>query len=90
MIDEFKSNPENSSAAKVNNHISSGFSMSTIWSFRSIQNKHDVCKGEDCMKKFCEYLREHGMKMIQFEKENLKLLTNEQQESYENANISYI
>ena len=66
MIDGCKSNPENSSATKVTNHISSAFSMSTISSFRSIQNRHDVCKGEDCMKKFCEYLREHRMKMIQF------------------------
>ena len=66
MIDGCKSNPENSSVTKVSNHISSAFSMSTISSFRSIQNRHDVCKGEDCMKKFCEYLREHRMKMIQF------------------------
>ena len=66
MIDGCKSNPESSSATKVSNHISSAFSMSTISSFRSIQNRHDVCKGEDCMKKFCEYLREHRMKMIQF------------------------
>ena len=26
--------------------------MSTISSFRSIENKHDVCKGKDCVKKF--------------------------------------
>ena len=39
------------------------------------------------MKKFCEFLREHAMKII-FKK--MKLLTKEQQESYENAKISYI
>ena len=31
-----KSNPENSSTTKENEHISSGFSMSTIYLFRSI------------------------------------------------------
>ena len=45
-----------------------GFSMSTISSFRSIENKHDVYRGKDCMKKFCESLREHAMKIINFKK----------------------
>ena len=40
-IDGCKNNPENSSTAKVSTHISSGFSMSTISSFRSKENKHD-------------------------------------------------
>ena len=42
--------------------IPSGFSMSTIYSFRSIENKHDVYRGKDSMKAFCESLREHAMK----------------------------
>ena len=28
-------------------------------SFKNIENKHDIYRGKDCMKKFCEYLREH-------------------------------
>ena len=42
------------------------------------------------MKKLCEFLREHIMKIISFKKEKMKLLTKEQQESYENAKICYI
>ena len=57
-IDGCKNNPENSSTSKVGEHIPSGFSMSTISSFKSIENKHDVYKGKDCMKKFCESLKE--------------------------------
>ena len=53
-VDGCKSNPENSSATKVSEHIPSSFSMSTISSFRSIENKHNVYRGKDCMKKFCE------------------------------------
>ena len=64
--------------------------MSTISSFRSIENKHDVYRGKDCMKKFCESLREDAMKIINFKKKKMKLLTKEQQESYENAKICYI
>ena len=40
-IDGCKNNPESSSKTKVSKHILSGFSMSTISSFRRIENKHD-------------------------------------------------
>ena len=64
--------------------------MSTISLFRSIENKHDVCIGKDCVKKFCEFLREHAIKIINFKKKKMKLLSKEQQESYESAKICYI
>ena len=88
--DGCKNNAENSSTAKVSETIPSGFSMSTISSFRSIENKHDVYRDKDCMKKFCKFLREHAMKIINFKKKKMKLLRKEQQESYENAKICYI
>ena len=89
-IDGCKDNPENSSTAKVRKHIPSGFSMFTIYSFRSMKNKHDIYRAKDCLKKFCEFLREHAIKIINFLKTKTKLLTKEQQESYENAKICYI
>ena len=58
-----------SSTTKVSEHILPGFSISAISSFRSRENKDDVYRGKDCMKKFCEYLREHGMKIINFKKQ---------------------
>ena len=45
-----------------------GFSMTTISSFKSIENKHNVCRGKDCMKIFCESLREHAIKKINLKK----------------------
>ena len=42
------------------------------------------------MEKFCGFLREHAIKIINFKKHKMKLLTNEQQESYKNAKICYI
>ena len=53
---------------KVGGHIPSFFSMSAILSRKSIEKNHDVYRGKDNRKKFCESLREHA-----------KLLTNEQQ-----------
>ena len=62
--DGCKSNPEKSSTTKVDEHIPSGLSMSTILPFKYIENKHDVSKGKDCMKKFCKFLRELAMEII--------------------------
>ena len=56
--------------------------MSTTSSLRKIENNHEVCRGKDCMKKFCESFREHTMKIINFKTKNMKLLRKEQQESY--------
>ena len=64
--------------------------MFTVISFKCIRKKHDVYRGKDYMKKFCEHLREHTMKIINFAEKKMKLLTNEQQKSYENAKICYI
>ena len=51
--------------------------MSTVSSFKS-------------MKKFCESLRDHAMKIINFKVKKIKLLTKDQQKSFENGNIYYI
>ena len=78
-IVECKYNSENSSTTKLSEHFPSGFSMSVLSSFKSIENKHDVYRSKDCMKKCCESLREHAMEIINFKKKKMKLLTNEQQ-----------
>ena len=41
-IDGYKNNPENSCTAKVGEHVWSGFFMSTISSFKSIENKDNA------------------------------------------------
>ena len=50
-IDASKNNRENSSTRKVSEHTPSGFPVSTISSFKSMENKHDVYRGKDCVKK---------------------------------------
>ena len=47
-------------------------------------------RGKGCMKRFCEFLREHAVKIINLKKIKMKLLTKEQPESYGNAKICYI
>ena len=64
--------------------------MFTISSLKTIENKHDVYRGKDCMKQFCEFLGEHAMEIINFTNNKMKLLTNGQQKSYENATFATI
>ena len=40
--------------------------------------------------KICKFLREGTMKTIDVTKKKMKILTNEQEESYENAKVCYI
>ena len=49
--DGCKNNFESLCTAKVGEHTPSGFSMSTISSFKSIENKHNLYRGKDHMKK---------------------------------------
>ena len=59
-----KNNSENSSTTKVSKHVLSGLSVSTISSFRSTENTHDVYRGKNCIKKVCGSLREQAMKIL--------------------------
>ena len=85
-IDECK----NSSTTKVSKDVPAGLSMSTISLFISMKNKCDVYSVKDCMKNFCEFLRDDAMKVNNFKKKKVKLLTKEQLNLYENAKICYI
>ena len=58
--------------------------MSAISSFKRIGNKHDVYRGKYCIESSCESLRKHAMKITNFKKKKQKLLTSEQQKSYQN------
>ena len=50
--------------------------MSTVSSIKSRENKHDVQRGKDCIKKFCESLREHAMRILNFKKKKWNYLPN--------------
>ena len=55
MIDGCNNNPENSLTINASEHIPSVFTMSTISSFRSIENKHVVYRDKNCMKIFVNF-----------------------------------
>ena len=52
------------------------------------KKKQDACRGEDCIKTFCESLREHAAKIFNFERKKIITLRNHEHESYLNL-INY-
>ena len=88
-IDEFKNN-QNLLTTKVGKHTPSSFSMFLNSSFKSIGNKYGVSNSKDCVKKFCKSLKEQAIKITNFKKKKMKLLTKEQQRSYENVKFCYV
>ena len=89
-IDGCANNPEKLSTAKIDEHILSGYSMSTGWVCDHIENKQNLYRGKDCMKRFCESLREHAKSLIGFEKKKMLPLTKEELKSGEDAKVCYI
>ena len=57
--------------------------MWIIWIFDHIENRHTLYRRKDCMKKFCEYLREHVKNIINFGKEKMLPLTKEELKSHQ-------
>ena len=63
--------------------------MSTIWAFDHIENKHSLCRGKDCTKRFCESLREHAKNAIEFEKKKNIIFNKKELELDQNATECY-
>ena len=74
-VDGCVNNPEKSSTTKIEEHIPCGYSCFKIWAFNDVETKHKIYS-EDCMKSFCKSLRDHAMKIINFEKKKMIPLTN--------------
>ena len=83
-------NPNESSTTKINKHTSSGYSIFTHCLFNKSKNKLNYYRGKDCMKKFSKDLREHGSKIIDYEKKKMISLTTEEKIYHNKQKICYI
>ena len=82
--------PEKSSTIKLGGHVPCRYSMSTIWAFDNIENKHILDRGENCMKKFCSSLRDNATNVINFEKKKLLPLTKKELKLHWDVTACYI
>ena len=64
--------------------------MSPIWAFDRIENKHTLYHRKNCMRTFCESLREHAKNIIDFEKNKMLLLAKEELKPYQDTRVFYV
>ena len=83
-------NSDKSYTEKKAMHQPSGYSLVTCCSFDKPENEQKYYRGKDCMKIFCEDLKDQAMKIINHEKKEMIPLNDEEKESYENQKICHI
>ena len=71
-------------------HKPSGYFLLTSCSFDKSENKQTYYRGRDCMKRFCDALKEHITRISNYEMKPMDLLTEEEKESYENQELCHI
>ena len=54
------------------------FNVNNLQVSAHVENKHILYHGKDCIKKFCESLREHAKNVIDLEKKKILPLTKEE------------
>ena len=71
-------------------HKPSGYSLLTSCSFDKSENKQTYYRGRDCMKRFCDDLKDHLTRIINYEMKPMDPLTEDEKESYENQELCHI
>ena len=61
-------NPENSWTVKINGHTPSHYSLFTHCPFDATKSKLDYYRGKKCIEIFCEDLKEHAVKLRDYQK----------------------
>ena len=89
-INTCQNNPDKSYTETKATHRPWGYSLTTCCSFYKSLNEQKYYRGEDCMKIFCNDLKDQAMKIINCEKKEMIPLTKEEKESYENQEICHI
>ena len=66
-----QNNPEKSYTEKTAKYKLSGWAMLTKCSFDKTEDKLDYYRGKDCIEKMCKKLKEHAMKIINYEEKEM-------------------
>ena len=64
--------------------------MFTNCSFHETKNKLDCYKGEDSMERFWKDLRDHAIKIVNYEEKEMIPLSDKETKSYEKQKVCYI
>ena len=85
-----QNNTEKFYTEKKTKHTPFSNSLFTNCSFDATKNKLDCYRGEECMKRFCEGLRDHAMKIINYEEKEMITATDKKNKSYEKQKVCCI
>ena len=85
-----QNNLERSSTEKKAKHTPSVYSLFTSCSFDPTKHKRDCYRGKDCIEKICEDLRQHAMRIFNYENKEMIPLTDKETESYEKQKVCHI
>ena len=83
-------NPNKSYTAVKELHKPSGYSLLISCSFDKSENKQTYYRGRDCMKRFCDDLKEHLTRIANYEMKPMDPLTEKEKESYGNQQLCQI
>ena len=86
----YQNNPEKSYTERKAKHTPFSYSLFTNCSFDATKNKLGFYRGKDCIEKTCKDLREYAVKIINYEKKEMILLTNEENDYYEMQKLCHI
>ena len=78
-----QNNPENSYPQRKAKHKPSGYSLSLICSFDETLNRHKFDRRKDCIKRFCNDLKELPTETINYEEKEINLLNDKEINFYE-------
>ena len=73
-------NPNKSYATAKALHKPSGYSLLASCSFDKLENKQTYYRGKDCMKRFCDDLKEHVTRITNYEMKPMDPLNEEGEE----------
>ena len=63
-------------------HKASGYSFLSSCSFDKLENKQTYYRGRDCMKRFCDDLKEHVTRITNYEMKPMYPLTEEKKKNH--------
>ena len=86
----YQHNLKNSYTERKAKHDPSGWAMFTKCSFDATKNKIDYYRGIDCIKMLCKNIKDHALKIINYEKKEMIPLSEEENKSYEEQEVCHI
>ena len=84
-------NPENPYTKEINQHIPSGFHVEGEFAYGNIENPLKTYRGEDCIKMFCDYIKNEARRLFHmFPEKAMKHLTHEEWRKFNRAKKCHI